>query len=84
MDDSQLVKIEMEHLAGEMTIELKIEVPPAKLIGHVKGFSITWQADGVRITIPGTALDVVLEKLTGLAGELDKAREGTRRPRRKT
>lgn len=57
MDGSDVVKIEIEHLAGEVFLEIKLEVRASDIVGDVYGSKMTLSADGVRVTIPASFLD---------------------------
>lgn len=58
MDRSDVVKIEIEHMSGEIVLEIKLEVRAADLVGDVAGSKITWSANGLRVTIPTSFLSV--------------------------
>jgi hypothetical protein len=66
MRADDLVRIEIQHLAGEMALEVSVELPPTHLSCHVRGTTITWQAEGIRITVPAASAEVLRETLARL------------------
>lgn len=73
LDRSDVVKIEIEHISGEILLEIKLEVCAADLVGEVAGSKIMWSADGLRVTIPTNFLnihrDVIARLVQGARGQ---------------
>lgn len=57
MSPDELVRIEITNLTGEMTLEMHVEVAAASIVAHARGTHVTWQAEGVRVVMPASALE---------------------------
>ena len=60
------VRVEIEHLSGEILLEVKLEVKTADFVGSVRGSKMTWIADGLRITIPAALVEAHREFLLSI------------------
>lgn len=66
-DQDEFVRIEIAQLTGELLLEVRVEVATARIVGHVRGTNVTWQAEGVRITVPASAAELIRETLTRMS-----------------
>lgn len=59
MDTSEFVRIDIEHLTGQLVIELNLHLKISELEIEARGKELTWGAKGVRITIPTHAAEAL-------------------------
>lgn len=72
MDSSEWVRVEIEQLAGEVALELKLHIRASEIEARAAGSNLTWSAKGIRIVVPSGAVDGIRKAIARLAPEAEE------------